>query len=96
MKDFEIERECQEGQWLTELEDCPWVNTIDRPKLTNGFITVAKKEPIIYTEEEVESLLLQFAIDCEKDEDLICYDGHINGVRQYNDLNKWFEQNKKK
>lgn len=51
---------------------------------------------ILYTEEEVKELLLRFAEECDSNEDLICYDGHINGVRQYNDLKKWFNQNKKK
>lgn len=48
MKDFEIEWDYREGEFLTELENCPYAPTIDEPKLTNGFITPVKKEQLIF------------------------------------------------
>jgi len=45
-----------------------------------------------YTEEDVRKIIIQFATDCDNNEDLIMYDGEDkNGKRQYNDANKWVE-----
>lgn len=53
------------------------------PKLTNGFVTIIEKEPILYTEEEVWKLLT-------KQFDYLEY-----GLEDMT-MKEWFEQNKKK
>ena len=64
---------------------------IERPKLNNEYIIIHPVEPIIYTEEEVELLILK-AIRAT-----------LKSVNDYNtnkgeliDQYKWFEENKKK
>lgn len=60
--------------------------SIIEPKLTNGFITIINKEPILYTEEEVENLLFKFAED----------NALTSCKSEIDDFNEWVEQNKKK
>lgn len=55
------------------------------PSLTSGFITIVeKKEPTLYTEEEVWNIIVQSILFRNKSKDW------------YNELPNWFEQNKKK
>ena len=64
------------------------------PKLNpQGYVTILPVKEKMHTQTEVENLILQFASDCENDEDLICYDGEIDGVKQYNAAKKWLKQN---
>ncbi len=43
----------------------------------------------MFTVEDMEKAIIQFATDCDIDQDLICYDGHDNnGIRQYNPAKK--------
>ena len=62
------------------------------PKLTNGFVTIVNKEPILYTEEEVYKLLKlgigQAVSYPEQFVTGICFDNTL--------FNHWFTQNKKK
>lgn len=59
-----------------------------QPKLNpQGYVTILPVKEKMHTQTEVENLILQFASDCENDEDLICYDGEIDGVKQYNAAN---------
>ena len=57
VKDVEIEMEWTLGN---EEDDNQNLIPVLVPKLTNGFITIGKKEPILYTEEEVKSLFIEF------------------------------------
>lgn len=54
------------------------------PKLTNGFITIINKEPILYTEKEVKRMCSKaFLIKCDNNDIIQVFD-------------KWFNRNKKK
>lgn len=44
IKDLEIEWERLEGEYLTELDDCPYCKPISRPKLIDGFVTMVDKK----------------------------------------------------
>lgn len=82
VKDFEIEM---------MYKDCPnssienW-NYFPEPLLTNGFVSIVEKEPITYTEEEVNKLLHKF-LDIQEG---------LNTYQRHASLDVWFEQNKKK
>lgn len=89
VKDVEIEME----SWTVYSGDHQNTPRIYSPKLTDGFITIVEKKPILYTEEEIENKFKQFAKElsykvfikeCKTQFDFI--DFSIN----------WFEQNKKK
>jgi hypothetical protein len=44
------------------------------------------------TENDLREAIIAFAMDCEHNEDLICYEGKDeNGVRHYVDANKWVD-----
>ena len=72
-------------------KDCPnssienW-NYFPEPLLTNGFVSIVEKEPISYTEEEVNKLLHKF-LDIQEG---------LNTYQRHASLDTWFEQNKKK
>ena len=55
------------------------------PKLTNGFVTIVEKEPIIYTEEEVRKLISE----------ALYHFCPMNNHRKGDEID-WFENNKKK
>ena len=82
VEDFEIEM---------MYKDCPnssienW-NYFPEPLLTNGFVSIVEKEPISYTEEEVNKLLHKF-LDIQEG---------LNTYQRHASLDTWFEQNKKK
>ena len=46
----------------------------------------------MYSRQEVESIILQFAEDCGDNKDLISYEGEIDGIRQYNDAKRWIKE----
>jgi hypothetical protein len=47
----------------------------------------------MFTVEDMEKAIIQFATDCDIDQDLICYNGHdSNGIRQYNSAKRWFKE----
>ena len=72
------------NEGYTDVNDYPY-QEINILKLSNGFITIIeKKEPTLYTEEEVWSLITQSNIF------------RSNSKDWYNELPNWFEQNKKK
>lgn len=95
MKDFEIEMDLIQtikkgvGKY-DHPERYKW-----EPKLTNGFVTVVKKEPILYTEEEVESLCNQ-SYNYGFKGGLYEHSGVQSKEHNCNSFNDWFEQNKKK
>jgi len=90
MKDFEIRMEEKFNlRFYTPaggIECCEKYNVHFKPKLTNGFVTVVKKEPILYTEEEVENILAEYseALQSILTKNLM----EVTPVR-------WFKQNKK-
>ena len=55
------------------------------PKLTNGFVIIVEKEPIIYTEEEVRKLISE----------ALYHFCPMNNHREEDEID-WFENNKKK
>lgn len=89
VKDVEIEME-EIGNW----RHGEFVHTKDIPKLTNGFITIVKKEPILYTEKEVKALLAALKNEYSL---VLAENGFVEAVNntEFN-LKEWFEQNKKK
>ena len=82
MKDFEIKME----NWQNDngIIGCGR-NDKFQPKLTNGFVTVVK-EPILYTEEEVENILTKYSESLQSV--LNKYLIELTPVR-------WFRENKK-
>lgn len=75
MKDIEIEI-------INNYYDVNRLSDFKEPKLTNGYITVANKQSILYTEEEVWNLLVAHSIEFFKKDSLTLID--------------FFNQNKKK
>ena len=98
IEDLEIEMEkCWinsdnvKGNSFTEVAKFePSINDFDavliiQPKLTNGFVTIVEKEPIIYTEEEVRKLISE----------ALYHFCPMNNHRKEDEID-WFENNKKK
>ena len=98
IEDLEIEMEkCWinsdnvKGNSFTEVAKFePSINDFDavliiQPKLTNGFVTIVEKEPIIYTEEEVRKLISE----------ALYHFCPMNNYREEDEID-WFEKNKKK
>lgn len=84
MKDFEIEFD----NIRIGTEDISGMGIYDyKPKLTNGFVTVVGKEPILYTEKEVWNLFKEYR--------QWLYKGPEVRLSK-NKLDIWFEQNRKK
>lgn len=105
MKDFEIEinsdikhngiQELLKDEFYQNFpEELPNCVFIEVSKLTNGFVTVVKKEPILYTEEEVK-LLFENWLTTKVNEELMRISGEID-VLDGVDFYEWFERNKKK
>lgn len=42
--------------------------------------------------EDMKTMLLAFASDCENDESLVEYEGRVSGTKQLNNAAKWFEE----
>ena len=57
---------------------------LNQPKLTNGFVTIVEKQPILYTEEEAKELIWKVFRDIDNSEH---FESHAID---------WFELNKKK
>ena len=75
------------NEGYTDINDYPY-QEIDIPKLTNGFITIVeKKEPLLYTEEEVYELFNYFRKDFSLDRGIQMLDVQLKG---------WLYRNKKK
>ena len=98
IEDLEIEMEkCWinsdnvKGNSFTEVAKFePSINDFDavliiQPKLTNSFVTIVEKEPIIYTEEEVRKLISE----------ALYHFCPMNNYREEDEID-WFEKNKKK
>lgn len=86
VEDIEIEIITM-NEGYTDANDYPYQET-DIPKLTNGFVTIVNKEPILYTEEEIKVYLKKIVRSTyplgEFNEDVSLF------------INDWFEQNEKK
>ena len=98
IEDLEIEMEkCWinsdnvKGNSFTEVAKFePSINDFDavliiQPKLTNSFVTIVEKEPIISTEEEVRKLISE----------ALYHFCPMNNYREEDEID-WFEKNKKK
>lgn len=98
IEDLEIEMEkCWinsdnvKGNSFTEVAKFePSINDFDavliiQPKLTNSFVTIVEKEPIIFTEEEVIKLI----------NEILYHFCPMNNYRKEDEID-WFEKNKKK
>ena len=85
VEDIEIEVEGYVNSTTWEYDEPEGYN----PKLTNGYITVANKQPISYSEEEVRQLLIDRAKEFSTSLP------SFNNFLLQQDLD-WFEQNKKK
>ena len=79
--EFEEDDEYQQGFHISHLN----INSKFEPKLTNGFVTIVEKEPIIYTEEEVRKLISE----------ALYHFCPMNNYREEDEID-WFEKNKKK
>lgn len=83
VKDVEIKWDYREGEFLTELENCPYAPTINEPKLTDGFVTIVNENNTL--PEIVQSLLDKKA----NTNNTIDLDAYANGLLDcYNELNK--------
>ena len=91
MEKYWINSDNVKGNSFTEVAKFePSINDFDavliiQPKLTNGFITIVEKEPIIYTEEEVRKLISE----------ALYHFCPMNNYREEDEID-WFEKNKKK
>ena len=96
MEHYWINSDSIKGNFFTEVAKFePSINQYDailnnRPKLTNGFVTIVEKEPIRYIEKEVRELLKKVLID-EPDES-----DQMSAEDFWEWFDIWFEQNKKK
>ena len=80
------------NEGYTDVNDYPY-QEINILKLSNGFITIIeKKEPTLYTEEEVLQLLYKWSV-YKVNIELDKLDDELSNVLSYDE---WFEQNKKK
>lgn len=90
VKDIEIK---MDGNYAHEYGGY-YVETIT-PKLTNGFVTIVNnKEPILYTEEEVENLFENW-LNTKVQEELMKLSGEMDSIDGVT-FKDWFQENKKK
>ena len=95
MEHYWINSDSIKGEFFTEVAKFePSINDFDavlinQPKLTNGFVTIVEKTPVLYTEEEVKQLLSKFG-------NHIMIHPNLDFGEEYEEAINWFENNKKK